>query len=191
MNTRICSVCHVEKPLTFEFFYHEKSDKFGFGKRCKPCNTKVVAAYYAAHPTKRLALTFAYAIAHRAEARQRAKQWNATHPSEVLARVKAWVKNHPERAKRTRHACTRRRRARLANIAVNNLTSEQWETIKASFDHRCAYCDKKTKRLEQDHITPIIEGGSHTQSNVVPACRSCNAKKHIGPPLKPVQPLLL
>jgi 5-methylcytosine-specific restriction endonuclease McrA len=28
-------------------------------------------------------------------------------------------------------------------------------------------------------------------NNVVPACQSCNSKKHDGLPLRPVQPLLL
>ncbi len=28
-----------------------------------------------------------------------------------------------------------------------------------------------------DHIVPIIRGGRSVRSNVVPACRECNAKK--------------
>ena len=47
------------------------------------------------------------------------------------------------------------------------------------------------QRLEMDHITPLSKGGDHTASNIVPCCRSCNAKKGTGPVLKPVQPMLL
>ena len=75
---------------------------------------------------------------------------------------------------------------------LNDFTPAQWVEIQASWNHRCAYCGKRAKgRLEMDHITPFRKGGSHTASNIVPACRSCNAKKQIGPPLKPVQPVLL
>jgi 5-methylcytosine-specific restriction endonuclease McrA len=70
------------------------------------------------------------------------------------------------------------------------LTAAQWQAIKAAFAHRCAYCGKQPKRLERDHITPLAKGGSHTVSNIVPACRLCNAQKSAGMPLRPVQPLL-
>jgi 5-methylcytosine-specific restriction endonuclease McrA len=66
----------------------------------------------------------------------------------------------------------------------------QWVFIKESYGHRCAYCSRKMARLTQDHITPLIQGGKHTASNIVPACQSCNAKKHTRPPLKAVQPIL-
>lgn len=55
----------------------------------------------------------------------------------------------------------------------------------ASFSHSLQ------QRLTKDHSTPLSKGSAHTLTNVVPACQSCNSKKHTGPPLKPVQPLLL
>jgi 5-methylcytosine-specific restriction endonuclease McrA len=75
--------------------------------------------------------------------------------------------------------------------ALCKLTAQDWRDILAAFASHCAYCDRTMTRLTQDHITPLSKGGSHTKSNIVPACRSCNSKKHTGPPLKPVQPLLL
>jgi 5-methylcytosine-specific restriction endonuclease McrA len=84
-----------------------------------------------------------------------------------------------------------RRRARKASAPVNDLTAAQWKEIKARFGHRCAYCGVKPKTLTQDHITPLSQGGSHTASNIVPACITCNAKKGTKAVLAPVQPLLL
>jgi len=84
-----------------------------------------------------------------------------------------------------------RRRARLAAAPVNDLTAADWQAIKAIYGYRCVYCGKKVPRLTMDHLTPLFKGGSHTKSNVVPACTPCNSRKHVGPVLKPVQPLLL
>jgi 5-methylcytosine-specific restriction endonuclease McrA len=75
--------------------------------------------------------------------------------------------------------------------SVNTLTAAEWEAIKIFHKHCCVYCGKKQTRLTQDHITPLSKGGTHTLHNVVPACRSCNAKKGAGSVLIPIQPLLL
>ncbi len=84
-----------------------------------------------------------------------------------------------------------RRRARKLQVPVNDLTGIQWLAIKAHYGNRCVYCGRKMQRLTQDHITPLSKGGSHTLSNVVPACQRCNSKKGVKSPLIPIQPLLL
>lgn len=69
-----------------------------------------------------------------------------------------------------------RRRARLA-VVGNTLTADEWLTILAVFDHRCAYCLRGGVSLQQDHVIAISRGGAHTEENVVPACKTCNSKK--------------
>jgi 5-methylcytosine-specific restriction endonuclease McrA len=95
-------------------------------------------------------------------------------------------RNNPEKA----IATGQRRRAHKLAAPINDLTAAQWKAIKAAYGFRCVYCHRKTARLTMDHITPLSKGGSHTFSNIVPACTSCNSKKHDGPVLVPVQPLL-
>ena len=102
-------------------------------------------------------------------------------------KLQAWRESNPESALLQVES----RRARKLNAPVNDLTPAQWQEIKEAFNHRCAYCGRTMQRLTQDHITPLSKGGSHTYSNVVPACQSCNSHKHTGLPLVPVQPLLL
>lgn len=68
------------------------------------------------------------------------------------------------------------RRARLAGVAAT-LTEAEWQLILATHDHRCAYCGIKPGRIEQDHVVPIVRGGTHTAANVVPACKPCNSSK--------------
>jgi len=85
-----------------------------------------------------------------------------------------------------------KRRAQKLASPINDFTSAQWLKMQHVFGHRCAYCGKRYRgKLTQDHITPLSKGGSHTASNIVPACRSCNSRKNSGPVLKAIQPLLL
>ncbi len=89
------------------------------------------------------------------------------------------------------HGYVAARIARKHNAPINDLTPAQWKEIQAAHGHRCVYCGRKMQRLTQDHITPLSRGGNHTASNIVPACQSCNSKKNVGAPLRPVQPMLL
>lgn len=110
-------------------------------------------------------------------------------PEKIKAQAKEWAKNNPARRQEITNTCRQKRRAQLAEVA-NTLTTAQWDEIKLRFGNRCAYCQKKRK-LTRDHITPISDKGPNAANNIAPACVSCNSKKHKGPPLVPVQPLLI
>lgn len=59
-------------------------------------------------------------------------------------------------------------------------THQQWKETVIFFGGECCYCGrtmKKGERLTRDHLTPVAEGGATIQSNVVPACSSCNSSK--------------
>lgn len=66
--------------------------------------------------------------------------------------------------------------------AASDFTFEQWLEIKEEFNHHCAYClrheSEEGGKLTMDHVLPISKGGPHTKSNIVPACKSCNSRKH-------------
>lgn len=111
---------------------------------------------------------------------EKVRQWAST-------KNRNWRTRHPDR----KRADNQRRRAITSQAPVNDLTAQQWQDILIAFKHCCAYCGRKMKQLTQDHVTPYIHGGSNTLWNIVPACRSCNAKKGAKGPLCPVQPLLL
>jgi 5-methylcytosine-specific restriction endonuclease McrA len=150
-------------------------------------NAKRHADYVANPEPKKAYGRIYYATnAERLRAEKRARR--ANNPEKVTAQQHAYYRAHPEQTS----AANARRRARLAQAAINDLTHAQWVAIQEAYDHRCVYCGKRRKgKLTQDHIIPISKGGNHTYSNVVPACRSCNCRKHDGPVLAPVQPLLL
>jgi 5-methylcytosine-specific restriction endonuclease McrA len=128
-----------------------------------------------------------YYLKNKKTIRARNDRWTEANKDKVVAYKAQWVKDNPEKHK----ASQGRRRARKAQVAINDFTADQWREMKAAYGYRCVYCGTKTIALTQDHITPLSKGGNHTASNIVPACKSCNSKKNAGAPLKPVQPLLL
>ena len=69
-----------------------------------------------------------------------------------------------------------RRRSRMNNLPAT-LTTQDWQEILDCWDYRCAYCGKHAFELDQEHVTPVCQGGGYTIENIVPACKSCNSKK--------------
>ena len=59
----------------------------------------------------------------------------------------------------------------------HDLTDAQWTALTQSWNG-CAYCGSEVVAgLQKDCMLPISRGGRYTLTNVVPACRSCNASK--------------
>ncbi|MCV7346104.1 HNH endonuclease [Mycolicibacterium rhodesiae] len=79
-------------------------------------------------------------------------------------------------ARNTRRARAARRRTRRVKAVVNDLTEEQWATLKLAWNG-CAYCGATGKPLQRDCVMAISRGGRYTIDNVVPACGACNASK--------------
>jgi len=77
---------------------------------------------------------------------------------------------------RTRRARAARRRQRRVKAVVNDLSTEQWEALKAAWNG-CAYCEATDRPLQRDCVMAISRGGRYTVDNVVPACGSCNTSK--------------
>lgn len=69
-------------------------------------------------------------------------------------------------------------RPQVLPLLAEGVTTEQWEAIKAAWGYRCAYCGKVHARLTRDHVVPRARGGMDVVANLVPACRSCNARKN-------------
>lgn len=72
-------------------------------------------------------------------------------------------------------ASEQNRRARHKNAGY--LSTKEWKEILDKYNHSCYYCRRDGIPLEQEHKTPLVRGGKHSKDNVVPACRSCNARK--------------
>lgn len=106
------------------------------------------------------------------------KLWRKNNPEKRKAFDKKWRKTDKGKANSIRGVT--KRRARNKNI-INTLTAEEWIYILKKYKFRCAYCGKDFTLFDKethDHIIPISKGGHNIKENVVPACRSCNSKKH-------------
>ena len=163
----------------------ERNAKTRASRAANPAKNRAQCAnWYAQHREEAHARQAAYRVAHKEKVHAREAAYNASHREERRAYDAAHL---PQGAVRSA-----RRRATKRNAAVNDFTAAQWLSMQEHFQHCCAYCGKRAKgHLTQDHIQPLSKGGNHTLANIVPACQSCNSRKHIGPVLVPVQPLLL
>lgn len=104
----------------------------------------------------------------------RVRQWRSDNRDLVRSYWREWYYGDLDHARSQAIENQHRRRSRLNGRGV---TRRDWEEIKELFGYRCAYCGLLAK-LEQEHVDPIIRGGVHAPDNVVPACRSCNARKN-------------
>lgn len=113
-------------------------------------------------------------------------EWRMRNREAQLAREREWVKANPEavRARKKKWADNNReyirlaaQRRRLIKAGKNAASLEEMASIIASANGKCFYCDENADPLELDHFIPVARGGGGEIGNLIPACRSCNAKK--------------
>lgn len=200
--TKRCSKCGLEKSL--DCFTIVRNRKHGRYSICRECKSVYDARYRQKNAEKIAKFQHEYWINNQEKikikfnhwykentnrAQETGKRWAKKNASKVRKYQKQWrqenqdwlkqyhqeySKNHPEQAL----AHLRNRRAKKRNAEIT-LKPKEWKEIKRSYNDRCVYCGKLA--ISQDHVIPMIRGGSHTADNVVPACISCNSSKGAKP----------
>lgn len=66
--------------------------------------------------------------------------------------------------------------ARRARLEKNGVFSIRKKFIERLYRSACAQCGS-TEQMTMDHVVPISRGGSHSEGNLMPLCRSCNMSK--------------
>jgi 5-methylcytosine-specific restriction endonuclease McrA len=126
-------------------------------------------AYYVAHRDILAVKKRAYYLAHRAEALARQTAWRLAHPDYQ----RAYAASNRERMA----AIENRHRSRAVN-APGSHTLQEWREKLELFAGCCVYCGRDDVPMTRDHRIPLERGGSDAISNILPACASCNSRKH-------------
>src|SRR5438105_2273841 len=122
------------------------------------------------------------------KAREAMCRWRASHPAEHAAETRSYYARHKEQHKAFMTAYrlanpavvrtkAHRRRARTIG-AQGSFTTSEWLALLDAFGRRCGYCGE-SGALEVDHRVPLGRGGANSIDNIIPACRVCNARRHL------------
>lgn len=106
------------------------------------------------------------------KARNRKRWW--ANREICLEQSRKWQKANPERMRYN----NAQKRARKMN-AEGSHTLEEWKLLKKQYGFTCPCCKKKESEIQltEDHIIPLIKGGSDFIENIQPLCKSCNSRK--------------
>jgi len=116
------------------------------------------------------------------------REWMEKNRKILTEKHRSWIAANPQARRRIWNRWYRAN-VETWNLAVKNrrlkrvgvVSKSDWESIKAKYDNRCAYCKLPDQKLTQDHFIPLAKGGLHTPENIVPACQSCNSRKRDTP----------
>lgn len=94
----------------------------------------------------------------------------------VASTAVAWQRDNPLKASA--------RRVRRRTVPRFVVTDRDLTRLLARYRNCCAYCtnplttEPGPRRLEWDHVVPLILNGAHSVGNLVPACQTCNRSKN-------------
>ena len=164
-----CPRCSQEKPAS-EFHL---STRDGLGPYCKPCTLDYSRIRRAEKSALIASQKAAWRRANPDRVRAQKSKSHLRHAAKNVARVARWRKVNP-----LAHAAqTESRRARKMNApGYGYTTTDLVRQRMEMFAGRCFYCFDTADTM--DHRIPLVRGGAHLPSNLVPACRSCNSRKH-------------
>lgn len=149
-----CTHCKVDYPPTLEFFGPNQKKLNGLSSWCRSCmrdRARRVQTWRRKHDRVKL-----LAEKQRHLQSPQGREWK---------RLASLVDNHRRRAKHLPFQWS------LAS----------WKACLTWWKNRCAYCGKRRRRIEHDHVIPLSNPTcpGTVPWNIVPACITCNRKKHV------------
>ncbi len=151
--TKRCSKCGEVKPHSA--FRRDKARRDGFDSRCSACRNVYMQKYYKQN-------------------REKIGEYRAQNPDKARLHSRTYSAANPDKSKELR----RRRRARKASAEGTHTIDDMRRQYKAQRG-KCWWCGKKVKWGDRhdDHLIPLVKGGSNWPSNMVVSCAFCNLSK--------------
>lgn len=178
VDMKQCSKCNIQKPISD--FYKRTSSRDGFHQQCKACMCANSIIWKKNNPEKRRASNKAYKKRYPEKVAAQKKRSYLRNPEKHIQRTRDYRLRNPEtnsnwkknNVEKVREYSNRRRKILIANGVYEIRAS----FLKRLYASACVVCGSK-KRVEMDHVVPISRGGKHTEGNLQPLCKSCNAAK--------------
>ena len=182
VDTKMCSRCLHVKPVA-DFYREGNSGKHRY--ECKTCDYERWKIWFSQphNRKKKSAWLRRYYLQHYEEALAKRRKYHRGYYLKNRETLHLKHRNYrtSPRGREVSRELTKKWKARVRGPTQTPfaLTLEQWKGLLQEFGHACAWCGASftdRNRPEQDHIVPVSKGGCHAVDNVVPACRSCNAR---------------
>lgn len=198
---KTCNCCKTEKP--YSAFPKKKSTKDGYYGFCKVCKSAKDKQYREANALKLKAKFKEKYYANHEESLEKARERYANASEDSVARRKESKVAYTNAMSDTAKACKKeydkkyfaseagkittlksahKRRAQKIATCDGTITTQALEELKISQNYKCRYCEcilnfKGKGEVHLDHIKPLSKGGTHSITNVVWSCATCNLKK--------------
>lgn len=197
--------CPCDNPQLVTEFHKGKDRRDGLCPYCKTCVKEKGRLYRENNPdrvreTRRRwkknnpdkirAEKQRYWTTNKERALARNLKWSRKNRAALNARNRKYRQDNLEKVRkqelerrnkdRARYRAIDHRRESRKRSLPASLTSQQWEWLLEQSGHCCVYCGKHESEvgtLQQEHTTPIVQGGAYTVTNIRPACPKCNYRK--------------
>lgn len=83
---------------------------------------------------------------------------------------------HRDKYLEQKRSDSRNRRA-LKRRADGTISAREWAEILDKYGNKCLCCSRSDVDMTQDHVLPLVLGGTNTVDNVQPLCALCNSVK--------------
>jgi 5-methylcytosine-specific restriction endonuclease McrA len=171
---RRCSRCEERLPLS-AFSAVKPGGPEAVSAWCKACSYAYKRSRMDMDPksmAERAAYHRKWSDANREKVRAYGENHRRAHAGEVRLSKQRWYEENQDRWR----SYSLKRVAIKKAATVIDFSSEQLDQRMAYFGNKCWMCRGPFEHV--DHVKPLSKGGLHGLSNLRPACKDCNLRKH-------------